>query len=99
MGVANCAAGVLALGINVGAYLAEVFRAGIQSVPKGQLEAAWILGISLTLIATGYFIRTLKSRNWVLRLLNIDGLHFLLYLCAFEIVPIMVLIQLMKRTI
>lgn len=38
-------AGVLALGINVGAYLAETFRAGIQSVPKGQLEAAWILGI------------------------------------------------------
>ncbi|ADU71300.1 amino acid ABC transporter permease [Pantoea sp. At-9b] len=38
-------AGVLALGINVGAYLSETFRAGIQSVPKGQLEAAWILGI------------------------------------------------------
>lgn len=38
-------AGVLALGINVGAYLSEIFRAGIQSVPKGQLEAAWILGI------------------------------------------------------
>ncbi|PKH23756.1 hypothetical protein CIG19_10050 [Enterobacterales bacterium CwR94] len=39
-------AGVLALGINVGAYLAETFRAGMQSVPKGQLEAAWILGMS-----------------------------------------------------
>lgn len=39
-------AGILALGINVGAYLSETFRAGIQSVPKGQLEAAWILGIS-----------------------------------------------------
>ncbi|OON38465.1 hypothetical protein BTJ39_18620 [Izhakiella australiensis] len=39
-------AGVLALGINVGAYLAETFRAGIASVPQGQLEAAWILGIS-----------------------------------------------------
>jgi len=38
-------AGVLALGINVGAYLSETFRAGIQSVPKGQLEAAWVLGI------------------------------------------------------
>lgn len=38
-------AGVLALGINVGAYLSETFRAGIQSVPKGQLEAAWILGM------------------------------------------------------
>ncbi len=40
-------AGVIALGVNVGAYLAEVFRAGIQSVPKGQLEvAAAILGLS-----------------------------------------------------
>ncbi|QKJ85151.1 polar amino acid transport system permease protein [Paramixta manurensis] len=39
-------AGVLALGINVGAYLAETFRAGIQSVPQGQREAAYILGIS-----------------------------------------------------
>lgn len=38
-------AGILALGINVGAYLSETFRAGIQSVPKGQLEAAWILGM------------------------------------------------------
>src|SRR4051794_17498580 len=39
------AAGVIALGVNVGAYLAEVFRAGIQSVPRGQLEAASILGL------------------------------------------------------
>jgi polar amino acid transport system permease protein len=38
-------AGVIALGVNVGAYLAEVFRAGIQSVPRGQLEAASILGM------------------------------------------------------
>jgi polar amino acid transport system permease protein len=38
-------AGVIALGVNVGAYLAEVFRAGIQSVPRGQIEAATILGI------------------------------------------------------
>ncbi|KMZ11769.1 polar amino acid ABC transporter, inner membrane subunit [Candidatus Burkholderia humilis] len=39
-------AGVIALGVNVDAYLAEVFRAGIQSVPKGQLEAASILGLA-----------------------------------------------------
>lgn len=39
-------AGVIALGVNVGAYLAEVFRAGIQSVSRGQLEAASILGLS-----------------------------------------------------
>lgn len=39
-------AGVVALGVNVGAYLAEVFRAGMSAVPQGQLEASAILGIS-----------------------------------------------------
>jgi polar amino acid transport system permease protein len=38
-------AGVIALGLNVGAYLSEVFRAGITSVPRGQIEAAGILGL------------------------------------------------------
>ncbi len=32
--------GFLALGIYTGAYMAEVIRAGIESVPKGQFEAA-----------------------------------------------------------
>lgn len=45
-------AGVIALGLNVGAYLSEVFRAGIQSVPRGQLEAAAILGLERTQIFT-----------------------------------------------
>ncbi|WP_029370192.1 amino acid ABC transporter permease [Mycobacterium sp. UM_WWY] len=39
-------AGTIALGINVGAYLTEVLRAGMSSVGKGQLEAAQILGLS-----------------------------------------------------
>lgn len=33
-------AGILALGLHTGAYMAEVFRAGIDSVPKGQWEGA-----------------------------------------------------------
>lgn len=37
--------GVAALSLNYGAYLTEVFRAGIQAVPKGQVEAAWALGL------------------------------------------------------
>jgi polar amino acid transport system permease protein len=45
-------AGAIALGLNVGAYLSEVFRAGIQSVPRGQLEAAAILGLERTLVFT-----------------------------------------------
>jgi polar amino acid transport system permease protein len=38
-------AGVVALGVNVGAYLTEVFRAGIRSVPPGQREAAQVLAL------------------------------------------------------
>lgn len=39
-------AGVLALGVNVGAYLTEIFRAGIDAVPNGQREAAKVLALS-----------------------------------------------------
>lgn len=38
-------AGILGLGLNYGAYLTEIFRAGIQSVPHGQYEAAEALGM------------------------------------------------------
>ncbi|RXK05649.1 amino acid ABC transporter permease [Halarcobacter bivalviorum] len=41
-------AGVLALGIFFGAYMAEVLRGAIQSIDKGQFEAASSLGISKT---------------------------------------------------
>ena len=39
-------AGVLTLGMNFGAYGAEVVRGGIKSVPKGQWEAAHALNFS-----------------------------------------------------
>lgn len=35
---------VIAMALNVGAYLSEVFRAGIQAVDKGHIEAAAALG-------------------------------------------------------
>jgi polar amino acid transport system permease protein len=43
-------AGVIGLTINYSAYLSEVYRAGIQAVAKGQLEAAQALGMSRTLM-------------------------------------------------
>lgn len=39
-------AGILGLAINYSAYEAENYRAGIQSIPKGQMEAALALGMS-----------------------------------------------------
>jgi polar amino acid transport system substrate-binding protein len=39
-------AGVLALGLNYAAAEAENYRAGLESVPQGQLEAALVLGLS-----------------------------------------------------
>ena len=38
-------AGVIALSMNCGAYMAEIIRAGIESVDKGQMEAARSLGL------------------------------------------------------
>ena len=40
-------AGVIGLGLNYGAYMTEIFRAGIQSVGHGQAEAADALGMTL----------------------------------------------------
>lgn len=37
--------GVVVLSLNSGAYVAEIFRAGIQGVDKGQVEAARFLGM------------------------------------------------------
>ncbi|MDO7787857.1 ectoine/hydroxyectoine ABC transporter permease subunit EhuD [Desulforamulus aquiferis] len=46
------AAGVIALGIHYATYLSEVYRGGIEAIPKGQWEAARALNFS-------------KSRTWI----------------------------------
>ncbi len=42
--------GIIALGFNYGAYMTEIFRAGIQAVPSGQREAAEALGMPERLV-------------------------------------------------
>jgi polar amino acid transport system permease protein len=37
---------IVAFSINYAAYFAEIFRGGIQSIPKGQYEAAYMLGLT-----------------------------------------------------
>ena len=40
------ATGIVALSLNSAAYVAEIFRSGIQSIEKGQMEAARSLGMT-----------------------------------------------------
>lgn len=42
-------AAIVGLGLNYAAYEAEIYRAGIQAIPVGQMEAATVLGMSTTL--------------------------------------------------
>jgi His/Glu/Gln/Arg/opine family amino acid ABC transporter permease subunit len=42
--------GMLAFGLNSGAYVSEIFRTGIESIDKGQMEAGKSLGLSYTQI-------------------------------------------------
>jgi len=46
LGISRFASAVLALSLFEGAYASEIFRAGIVSIHKGQLEAAYSLGLS-----------------------------------------------------
>jgi len=43
--VPEIASGIIALSVNSAAYIAEIFRAGIQSIEPGQMEAARALGM------------------------------------------------------
>lgn len=42
--------GIVALAFNYGAYMTEIFRAGIEAVPRGQREAAEALGMPESLV-------------------------------------------------
>lgn len=55
-------AAIIALVVNVGAYSTEVMRAGIESIKKGQLEAAECLGLTKTQIYLHVVIRPAMER-------------------------------------
>ena len=56
------ASGVLGLTLNYSAYMAEVFRAGIQAIPKGQWEAGLSVGMSRRLLLRRPLLPLLRPR-------------------------------------
>lgn len=56
--------GVLAIAIGYAAYMAEIFRAGIEAIPRGQIEAARSLG--LTASQTARFVTLPQALRIVL---------------------------------
>ncbi len=58
------AASVLAMVINLGAYAAEIVRAGIEATPKGQIEAGLSLALTRAQVFTRIVLPPSLSRVW-----------------------------------
>jgi polar amino acid transport system permease protein len=84
--------GVLTLGINSGAYVAEIFRAGIQAVDPGQTEAARSLGMPHRM-AMRYIIIPQAIRN----ILPALGNEFVVVIKESSIVSIIGIAELMYK--
>lgn len=82
--------GIIALSLNSSAYIAEIFRAGIQSIDKGQTEAARSLGMSGSM-SMRYIILPQAFRN----ILPALGNEFIVIIKESSIVSVIGLHELM----
>jgi polar amino acid transport system permease protein len=58
------AASVLAMVVNLGAYAAEIVRAGIQATPRGQIEAGLSLALTRAQVFTRIVLPPALARVW-----------------------------------
>ena len=86
------AAGVISLALSDSAFEAEVFRAGIQSVPKGQREAAYSLGLSRS-----YTFRFIVFPQAIRTILPALGNQFVYVLKMSSLVSVIGLQELTRR--
>jgi len=83
---------IIAISICYGAYMAEIFRAGIQSLPKGQMEAALALGMS-----RGQAIRTVILPQTIKVILPPIGNEFIALLKDSSLVSMIAVSDLLRR--
>jgi His/Glu/Gln/Arg/opine family amino acid ABC transporter permease subunit len=84
--------GIIALSINSGAYVAEIIRAGIQAVDRGQMEAARSLGLT-HIMSMRYIILPQAVKN----ILPALGNEFVVIIKESSIVSIIGLSELTKN--
>ena len=84
-------AAIIALGLNSAAYLAEIIRGAIQSIDKGQLEAAKALGMSY-----GLSMRRIIIPQSIRRMIPPFGNEFIMLLKDTSLVSAIGLTELMK---
>ncbi len=86
------ATAVVGLGMNYAAYEAEVYRAGIAAVPKGQMAAAYALGMSTPLALR----RVLLPQAFRLALPNVTN-DFIALLKDSSLVSVITVVELTKQ--
>ncbi len=87
------AAAWIAFALNSGAYLAEIIRAAIQSIDKGQFEASRVLGMTY-----GQTMRLIIIPQSIRRLIPPVGNEFIMVIKDTSLVSSIALVDLMKKT-
>lgn len=85
-------AGVISLALSDSAFQAEIFRAGIQSVPRGQVEAAQALGLR-----PGQAMRLVILPQAIRRILPALGNQFIYVLKMSSLISVVGLQELTRR--
>ena len=92
-GLTATLAGFIAFSLNSAAYLAEIIRAAIQSIDKGQMEAAKALGMTY-----GQAMRKIRVPQSYRRLIPAVGNEFIMLLKDTSLVQTIAMTDLMRVT-
>lgn len=86
-------AAIIAFSLNYAAYFAEIFRSGMESIPKGQYEASKVLGLSKP---QTYF--TIVLPQVIKRILPAMGNEFITLVKDTSLAKVISVVELMKVT-
>jgi polar amino acid transport system permease protein len=92
LNIQGMVAAVIAMAVCYGAYMGEIFRAGIQSIPRGQMEAAIALGMS-----RGQAIRLIILPQTMRVILPAIGNEFIALLKDSSLVSVLAISDLLRR--